>query len=209
MTSSPLTAEAFQEATGVSDEVRERLAALVALLAKWQRRINLVGANTMADAWRRHVLDSAQLTPLIPGDAAPLLDLGSGAGFPGLVLAVLGIPGVKLIESDGRKCAFLGEAARACEADVEIVRARVEDLPPEPARVITARALAPLPKLLDLAEPLIAPDTVCLFPKGRDAQRELTDSQKNWMMNVTRIKSLTDSFGTILKLEGISRRHVP
>lgn len=207
MTPPPLTADGFQEVTGVSDEVRQRLAAFVALLAKWQRRINLVGNATLTDVWRRHLLDSAQLAPLIAQGAAPVVDLGSGAGFPGLVLAIMGIPGVRLVESDGRKCAFLGEAARASGAEVEIVRARIEDLPPISAGVLTARALAPLPKLLDLTEKLISPETICLFPKGRDAQQELTDSQKNWMMKVTRIKSLTDSFGTILKLEGISRRH--
>jgi len=207
MTATPLSPADVQRQTGVGDDTLERLAAVVALLGKWQRRINLVGAGTLADVWRRHVLDSAQLLPLIGPGARRLVDLGSGAGFPGLVLAVLGVPEVHLVESDGRKCAFLAEAARAAGARVTIRHARIESLPPEAFDAVTARALAPLPDLLDMAEKFIAPHTICVFPKGRDARRELTESQKNWMMTATEIPSRTDSEGMILKLEGILRRH--
>src|SRR5437588_12718613 len=102
----------FAAATGVSRETLARLDAYAELLRQWSPRINLVAASTLDDLWRRHVLDSAQLFPLLPPGAHSLIDLGSGAGFPGLVLAILGVPAVELIESDARKCAFLREAAR-------------------------------------------------------------------------------------------------
>lgn len=203
----PLTAADFRERVGVSGETLARLEALVALLDKWQARINLVGRGTLADVWRRHILDSAQLAPLLPAAPRTVVDLGSGAGFPGLVLAILGVPGVHLIESDGRKCAFLQEAARATGAAVTIHRLRAESAPPLVADAITARALAPLADLLDLAEKFLAPHTICVFPKGRGAEEELTDAQKTWMMTATRIASVTDSDATVLKLEGVSRRH--
>ncbi len=204
----PLTSAAFQAHTRVSDDTLARLEALVAVLLKWQVRINLIGRGTVADVWRRHVLDSAQLAPLLPATAETVIDLGSGAGFPGLVLAILGIRGIHLVESDGRKCAFLREAARITGAAVEIHGVRAEALAPLEADAITARALAPLSDLLDIASRLIRPHTTCIFPKGKSAEQELTVSQKTWMMTVNRFKSVTDPEGTILKLEDISRRHV-
>lgn len=204
----PLTPAAFQAHTGISDDTRARLEALVAVLLKWQARINLIGRGTVADIWRRHILDSAQLAPLVPVAAETVIDLGSGAGFPGLVLALLGIRGIHLVESDGRKCAFLREAARITGAAVEIHAVRAEALAPREADAITARALAPLSDLLDIASPFLGPHTACIFPKGRGAEQELTVSQKTWMMTVSRFESVTDPEGTILKLEDISRRHV-
>lgn len=204
----PLSAADFQSRTGVSGPTLARLETMAALLVKWQARINLIGRGTLADIWRRHMLDSAQLAPLLPPAARTVVDLGSGAGFPGLVLAILGVPGVHLIESDGRKCAFLQEAARATETAVTIHHLRAEAVPALVADAVTARALAPLSQLLDLAEKFLAPHTICVFPKGRTVEEELTEGQKNWMMAVTRIDSVTDSDATILKLEDISRRHV-
>lgn len=203
-----LTPAAFQAHTGVSDQTLARLESLVAVLLKWQARINLIGRGTVDDVWRRHILDSAQLTPLLPATAQTVIDLGSGAGFPGLVLAILGIRGIHLVESDGRKCAFLREAARITGAAVEIHGIRAEALTLGKADVITARALAPLADLLDIASPFMEPHTTCVFPKGKSAEQELTVSQKTWMMTVNRFKSVTDPEGTILKLEDISRRHV-
>lgn len=205
----PLSPEEFALAAGVDAAALDRLGAYADLLRTWQRRINLVGKATLDDLWRRHMLDSAQLKAIIPSHTETLLDLGSGAGFPGLVLAILGVRGVHLVESDARKCAFLQEAARITGASVKIHRCRIEALEPFAVDVITARACAPLPKLLDLVEPFLSISTICVFPKGRTAEEELTDLQKNWMIKTSRIRSLTDPFAQILKLEVIRRRHGP
>ncbi len=202
-----LSPEGFQALTGVSDETLARLAAYVDLLGKWQRRINLVGRGSLGDVWRRHVLDSAQLHPLLPPDTGAVLDLGSGAGFPGLVLAVMGTAQVQLVDGNARKCAFLQEVVRVTEAPAMVHNCRIEDMEPFAADVVTARAFAPLEKLVAYAWPFLAGGGLCLFLKGRTAQQELTDSAKKWMMAVTRIDSISDPSGVILKLEGISPRH--
>ncbi len=195
----------FQAATGISDAVRDRLAAYAALLAKWQARINLVGPDTLPDVWCRHLLDSAQLFPLLPPGCRRVVDLGSGAGFPGLVLAVMGAPDVHLVESDTRKAAFLREAARVSATRVTIHTGRIERLAPLAADVVTARALAPLAKLLELAVPHLAPGGCCLFLKGRGADDELTAARKEWMITADRIPSITDPSGIILELGEIRR----
>lgn len=204
----PLTAAEFQAETGVDDRTRERLAALLDVLMRWQARINLVGASTLTDPWRRHMLDSAQLVPLLPAAARTIVDMGSGAGFPGLVLAILGAGRVHLVESDVRKAAFLIEANRLTQADAVIHACRVEALPPLAADVVTARALAPLDRLLDLALPLLASDGVCLFPKGRTAEKELTDSLKKWKMTATLHPSRSDPSGIVLRLGGLRRDRI-
>src|SRR5262249_24184315 len=122
----PLGPDGFAALTGVSRETVTRLEAYAGLLRRWSGRINLVGRNTLGDLWRRHFLDAAQLRPLISEKARSLVDLGSGAGFPGLVLAILGVPGVELIESDKRKAVFLREVARITNAPVKIVDSRIE-----------------------------------------------------------------------------------
>ena len=167
--------------------------------------MNLVAATTLADPWRRHFLDSAQLRPLLPDPPGPLGDLGSGAGFPGLVLAILGVSPVTLVESNARKCAFLREVARATETRVDIFAGRIETFQLRPlAQVVTARALAPLEKLLGLAAPLLAPGGFCLFLKGAQVERELTLAAKTWKMSVERIRSLSDDQATILKIRGLA-----
>jgi len=202
-----MSAAQFQAATGVADGVLAALGAHLALLGKWQARINLVGRASLADPWRRHVLDSAQLHPLI-GPGATVLDLGSGAGFPGLVLAAMGGATVHLVDSDGRKCAFLGEAARAMgiAARVRIHDCRIEALAPFPADIVTARALAPLAALLGHARPFLKGGTRCLFPKGKKADDELTEAGKSWTMRVREIASLSDPSGTILRIDNIRSR---
>ena len=200
----PLTAEAFAAAAGVSRETLDRLETYLALLRRWQKAINLVGPATLADPWRRHFWDSAQLLPHIPTRARSLLDVGSGAGFPGLVLAILGAPGVTLVESDGRKAAFLREAARATNAPVDIRAERIERLrAPTAPDVITARGVASLDLLLDRIKLYITPNTVCLFPKGRQADREIAAARRRWRMTVIKIPSATDPSGVILRLEDI------
>ena len=200
-----MTAAAFQAATNVSRETLGRLEAYAALLRKWQEAINLVSRDSLGDLWRRHMLDSAQLRPLVPDSARILVDLGSGAGFPGLVLAAMGVPEVHLIESDARKCAFLREVARALEVGVQIHNRRIEDMPSIAADLVTARALAPLADLLDLAERFLTPHSICLFLKGKGADGELTRAQESWNMTVTRRPSLSDPSGTILRLEHVHR----
>jgi 16S rRNA (guanine527-N7)-methyltransferase len=136
------------------------------------------------------------------------VDLGSGAGFPGMVLAILGVPGVRLIESDLRKAQFLREVARATGTAVEVHAARIEHLPGWPAEVITARALAPLPRLLVLAERFMTPDSICLFLKGRSGAHELTEARLSWHMEAEMFPSLSEPTGMVLQLRGVRRaRH--
>lgn len=196
-------AAAFQEATGVSRETLERLSAYHALLLKWQPKINLVGPATIADAWRRHFLDSAQLLPLLPQGARRIADLGSGAGFPGLALAALGVGDVHLIESDARKCAFLREAARAMSVDVKVHNKRIEAVEALGVDVVTARALAPVTDLLRLGAPLLREGGEFLFLKGRNVEAELTEATKYWIMAVQRTPSRSDDEGSVLRLSAV------
>lgn len=205
---------------GVSRETRGALEAYETLLLKWQKAVNLVGSATLDDVWNRHFIDSAQLAPLIPrrgdGKAPVVLDAGSGAGFPGLVLAILSATGavpepgfdVHLVESNARKCAFLREAARVTNSAVTVHHRRVEALAPFPVDVVTARGFAPLPRLLDLLRGFLetpAGPPMGLFLKGRRAQRELTEARKHWKMRVQTIASVTDPDGVVLRIEDIVR----
>ncbi|RAU23722.1 16S rRNA (guanine(527)-N(7))-methyltransferase RsmG [Paramagnetospirillum kuznetsovii] len=200
-----MTPAEFQTKSGVSRETLRRLGLYADLLVKWQAKINLVGPDTLPDLWSRHILDSAQLFPLIPATAKRLVDLGSGAGFPGLVLAVMGAPDVHLVESDSRKCAFLREAARVTGTPVTIFNKRIEQVAGLDADVVTARALAPLGKLLDWAFPHLAAGGQCLFLKGRGAEDELTATAKEWNIGLRRIPSLTDPAGLVLQLHEVRR----
>jgi 16S rRNA (guanine527-N7)-methyltransferase len=199
----PLTAEAFAARCGVSRETLDRLRLYCELLRKWQGAVNLVSQASLADVWRRHIWDSAQLMPHLPGRTGRLLDVGSGAGLPGLVLAILGVEGVNLVESDKRKCAFLQEAARRTGAKVSIHAERFEALAEfvPPPDVITARAFAPLPLLLATVELYIRPNIVCLFHRGRQVDRELMSIREAWPVAVRKIPSATDPSGTIIRLE--------
>lgn len=205
MTTRPLSREAFADQLGVSRETLECLTAHLDLLRRWQSAINLVGPATLADPWRRHVLDSAQLLANLPAPANAIVDLGSGAGFPGMVLALLGVPHVHLIESDRRKAQFLREVVRITGAAVTIHAARIEHLPGWPAGVVTARALAPLPRLLELAARFLMADSVCLFLKGRSVEDELTAARSSWHMEVDKLPSLSQPAGVVLRLRGVRR----
>ena len=196
----------FAVATGATPAQLDRLAAYLDVLRRWQRSINLVSAASLDDAWRRHFLDSAQLAPLIPPTARRLVDLGSGAGFPGLVLAILSDIAVTLVESDARKGAFLNEAARITGTAAAVRIGRIESLSPEPFNVVTARALAPLPKLLEYAVKWLAPNGICLFPKGRAVAAELTAADETWKMRRAALPSSSDTDAVILKIDEISRR---
>jgi 16S rRNA (guanine527-N7)-methyltransferase len=163
----------------VSRETEERLALYVDLLARWRNVTNLISETSFAEVWTRHIADSAQLLDLAP-DARRWVDLGSGAGFPGMVLAIrlAGQAGarVHLVESDQRKCAFLREVARATGAPAEIHAARIEAVAPDslmPVDAVTARALAPLPILLGFAKVWLARGAVGIFPRGRTTEAQL------------------------------------
>ena len=187
----------------VSRETLEQLEALVATLVRWQKAINLVGRATIEDVWTRHVLDSAQLVPFIPAEAKSLADLGSGGGFPGLVLAALRPDlAITLIEVDARKAAFLGEAGRRMELKKapRVVIGRIEEVPAAKADVVTARALAPLGQLLVWADRHRADTAICLFHKGKDWQSELTEAMKDWDIVCQPLSSVTDRDAVILRI---------
>jgi 16S rRNA (guanine527-N7)-methyltransferase len=205
----PLTPEAFAATCDVSRETLERLRRYAEILVKWQKSINLVSPESLNDLWRRHILDSAQLRAFLPPEARSLIDMGSGAGFPGLVLAILSVPDVHLIESDSRKCVFLAEAARTAGLAVgqnpTIHRARLEEIADLRVDVVTARACAPLVQLLAYAEPFLHDHSICLFPKGGRVDEELTEAEKTWRMAVERFPSLSDPTGTILRIRQVAR----
>ena len=192
----------------VSRETLPRLAIYAALLEKWQAKINLVGPATLPDLWRRHFLDSAQLLPLLPAAIGTLADLGSGAGFPGLVLAIMTDWRVHLLDSDQRKCAFLRQVALDCGVldRVTIHARRIEQVTGLLADVVTARACAPLGELLDLAEPFIGEKGTGLFLKGAQAEEELTQAQRRWTMRLDRRDSISDPAGKLLIVSQLKRK---
>lgn len=186
----------------VSRETEHLLEIYANTLLDWQRVKNLVGRSTLDQIWTRHIADSAQLLKFVPQDATHWVDLGSGAGFPGIVMAILlrDRPGmeVHLVESDGRKAAFLRAAARATGAPVYVHNGRIEAvLPalPGPVDVVSARALAPLPDLLHMSHDLLAAGALGIFPKGQDLESELTNHTK-YSINI--FPSLTDPRASVV-----------
>ncbi|TNC48158.1 16S rRNA (guanine(527)-N(7))-methyltransferase RsmG [Rubellimicrobium rubrum] len=187
----------------------ERLDALDSLVRRWTEKINLISPATVPDLWTRHILDSAQLWPLSPVGAKAWADLGAGGGFPGLVIAILateaGSPKVTLIESDGRKCAFLRTAVRELGLSALILDQRVETAPPQAADVVSARALAPLATLLPFVARHLAPGGTALLPKGRDHAAELDAARTaGWRFEVEAVPSRTDPAARILRLTGLA-----
>ena len=195
----------------VSRESRARLEAFVDLLVKWQRRINLIGPATVDDVWQRHVADALQLVPLIRPHVHRIVDLGSGGGIPGLVIAFSLMEvrpvTVHLVESTGRKAAFLRQAAQLTGAPVVVHNCRIESLHRSArgggADLVTARAVAPLPKLLELAFPWLETGAYGLFHKGRDVDSELTESAKSWRIACAKHPSAIDPGGCILEVKEI------
>ena len=196
----------------VSRETTERLDRLVTLLLEWQRTTNLVAESTLPHLWTRHIADSAQLLRLAP-DANTWVDLGSGGGFPGLVIAcaLAGRPGavVHLVESNGKKCAFLREAVRRIGLPAVIHCQRIEQFTRDfqgLADVVTARALAPLDRLLRLAAPLLKTPGIGLFLKGQDIASELTVASKCWNIDAVVEPSVTSSTSGILVVRELGSR---
>ncbi len=193
-------------ATNVSRETMARIETIVDLLGDWRLRYNLIGPNEMDHIWRRHVFDSLQLAELVALDAT-LVDLGSGAGFPGLILAACMVDhggAVTMIESVGKKCAFLREAAAVAGLPAKVRQARVENSHEIEANIVTARAFAPLPKLLDYAEPWLSRGATAILPKGNRWQEELTQAQECWKFAYDVIPSRSGD-GVILKISEVSR----
>jgi 16S rRNA (guanine527-N7)-methyltransferase len=178
------------------------------LVETWNERINLVGPSAMAEFWRRHAFDSAQLLRIEP-QARVWADIGAGAGLPGVVLAILlkGAPGahVHLIESLQKRCRFLGEVVAALELPATVHNARAESLKLTGIDVITARACAPLARLFEYARPNLREGTRGLFLKGRDVAAELAEARKTWRFEVEQIPSVSDASGTILRVERLAR----
>ena len=202
--------EEFAAKTGVSRETLARLKAYAELLAEWNSRHNLVSARSLEDVWQRHFWDCAQLAPLVPETAKTLVDLGSGAGFPGLVLAEMlrDRISVTLYEATAKKCAFLTAGAERMELAVTIWNSRIEDAPARPFDVVTARALAPLPKLLGYVQRFTGPNSVCLLLKGQNLGPELTQAHKSWNMKARQIESLTDPSGVVLEVRNLASHDV-
>jgi 16S rRNA (guanine527-N7)-methyltransferase len=205
----PFGPEEFAAKTGVSRETLARLKAYADLLTDWNARHNLVAKSTLPDLWQRHFWDSAQLAPLLPPDTHTLADLGSGAGFPGLVLGALRPDiSVTLHEATTKKCEFLRAAAARMDIKVAVENARMEDLPQRAFDVITARAVAPLPLLLKYAHNFLGPNSICLFLKGQNVGSELTEATKYWNMKASLTPSLTDPSGAIVVVRELGPRHV-
>jgi 16S rRNA (guanine527-N7)-methyltransferase len=192
----------------VSRETFQKLELLERELRRWQAIKNLVGPATLDQIWERHIVDSLQLLNLAP-NAGTWLDLGSGAGFPGLVLAIAGAErglNVHLVESNSRKCAFLRHIVRLTGAPAKVHEARLEAVLPDfigKADVVSARALASLAMLLDWTAPLLKAGTMGLFPKGRDAEIELTEARKKWTFEAEILPSQTDPEARILRITSI------
>ena len=198
--------EAILESAGLSLAALEALDRFAELLLRWNRTVNLIARGDEVNLWDRHIADSLQIVPILHSLPTPdrAIDLGSGGGFPGLVLAIAtGIP-FDLIESDQRKCAFLREAARITGAPATVYAMRIEAARISPAPLITARALAPLPILLSLAAPLLAPKGVCVFLKGANADAELTAAAAGWHMRTERFPSRTSPDASILRISEIA-----
>ena len=207
-----MTPSDFSKKFDVSRETMARLTCYVTLLTKWNRNINLVSVKSLEDVWRRHILDSVQLAAHIPRGAGVITDLGSGAGFPGLVLSIMLDRPIRLVEASGKKAAFLREAVRLTMATAIVHHGRIERAEPWPSDVVLARALAPLTLLLDYAEPFLrdaGKETPCIFLKGGRAAEELTESAKSWTMTVERFQSVSDPTGIILRIRDIARDGQP
>jgi 16S rRNA (guanine527-N7)-methyltransferase len=192
--------------SNVSRETTARLEIYVALLLKWNQKINLISTSSEEVIWQRHIIDSIQLISHIPTEAKKIADLGSGAGLPGIILAIMMPQEFFLIERDQRKCAFLAEAVRECGIiNVEIVNSDIVKIH-QKFDVITARAMANLNELLGYVFPLIMERTICLFPKGESYAMELEEAKKHWDFSCQTLPSLTHKKSRILVISELRQR---
>lgn len=203
----------FFAKTGVSRETGENFTIYADLLQRWQRKINLIGPSTIENIWQRHFFDSAQLIDYLPKNyglsGGLVYDIGSGAGFPGLVLSIMGVKNITLIDSDRKKCLFLSEVIRQTACDAKVIQARLPNdakklLLPK-AKIIFARGLAPLPKMLDIVFPVISVSTCCILLKGASVNNEILAARDNWKFDLTVFSSRTSKGGKIISLSGVSQ----
>jgi 16S rRNA (guanine527-N7)-methyltransferase len=196
---------AFLAEFDVSRETSERLDAVILTLDAWRQRSNLIGPREWPQIWTRHVADSFQILPFIP-ETTHCVDLGSGAGFPGLVTSAARPEGhVTMMESVGKKCAFLRAAIVAAGLNASVYQGRIEDAQASTADIVTARAFAPLPKLLDYAAPWMENGATGVFLKGERWKEELTDAQQRWNFAYEAIPSRTGGSGVILIVRELKR----
>ena len=204
----PIPVERWQN-LGVSRESLTRLEALVAVTSAWQERMNLVAPSTLPEIWNRHILDSVQILRLLPRNTKHIADLGSGGGYPGLVLAAIHPAVIHMFEANAKKVAFLQEALRQMGVAAHVHRERlaqniVPNIMPD-VQAVTARAFAPLTELLGYAAPFMARGAMGLFHKGQDVDTELTVAAKDWHITALKHSSLTDSRSVILEVKEVAR----
>lgn len=200
----------FQTRTGVSRETMDRLDLFAALLGKWTAKINLIAPSTVPEIWTRHFLDSAQLLSLPEQSPNHWVDIGSGGGLPGMVVAIIAREKwpdmhVTCIESDQRKAVFLRTVASQLKLEATVLAQRIEQADPQSADIVSARALAPLPELLGLLERHLAPTGMGLVPKGRGYRDELAEARTKWSFDLTLHRSETNPDGAILEIGNLTR----
>ena len=203
-----MNADDFQRITDVSRETLKQFQLYADLLERWQKSINLVSNVTLSDKWRRHFYDSAQLIDYINKDTKPLkiLDLGSGAGFPGLVISLLGAGEVHLVEAVGKKCSFMKQVIQKTGMNAIVHNLRIEQMNAFSVDLITSRACADLDKLLELTSPFMNDQTECLFLKGEKSENEIKHASKKWVFDIKKIPSKSEESGKILHLSNIQRK---
>ena len=194
----------------VSRETYESLSAFAELVRKWTPKINLIASSTVSDIWERHIVDSAQIYGFSPKKYAHWVDIGSGGGFPGIVMAVMGKelqPDAQftLIESDQRKATFLRTAVRELHLNVTVIADRIEKTEPQMADVVSARALSTLSALIPLVGRHLTPDGRAILHKGKRAQEEIAEARLSWRFDLEESPSLTDLEGQVLVIQRISR----
>ena len=198
--------QTMPSAVVISREIEGKLKLYVDILLHWQKKINLISNNTIDDVWQRHIIDSLQLASFISDKNRKIVDIGSGAGLPGMVLAIAGYSGVHLVESDRKKALFLSEVKRQLNVDVEIYNDRVEGIEVDEVDVIIARACAPLNKIMGLSHRLILENTIGIFLKGEGFEKEMNEFTKSYKADILAYPSVTNDKSAILNISNITRK---
>jgi 16S rRNA (guanine527-N7)-methyltransferase len=206
-----LAKQALIDRFNVSRETVHALESYEELIRKWANQINLIGPSTIKHFWSRHILDCAQLLPLVGGNIKSVADFGTGAGLPGLIIARLlqdQVPDsrVVLVEASAKRCGFLREAARTLGVNVVILQTKIEDTPPQSADIVTARAFAPLHRLLGYSYPWAELGARLIFFKGEDVEREIKEASTNWSFQSIITPSVTDSRGCLIEISSLQPR---